>query len=258
MCGAALSGSLVAALALSVRAQPRVPTPDVSAPVTDGGRGQAFGGFTAATTPERYLEEERFFSGRATLFNKVGAWTADGLWRAIPGSTADFTVRMLVRRPGDPRRFNGIVVVEWLNVTAQLEGAADYMQMQGEIVREGYAWVGVGAHAAGVNAPRTGLKAWDPLRYGSLAHPGDAYSYDIFSQAAQALRNPKGENFCFLFGHTRPFDAATLAGLYPTHDAYVTRFNTAVETIVREGYWLRPEADLARKAAEQSRIGVKP
>lgn len=32
-----------------------------------------------------------------------------------------------------------------------------------------------------------GLKAWDAARYGSLAHPGDAYSYDIFTQAATAV-----------------------------------------------------------------------
>jgi hypothetical protein len=34
------------------------------------------------------------------------------------------------------------------------------------------------------------LKKWDPQRYGDLSHPGDPYSYDIFSQAAQAIRRP--------------------------------------------------------------------
>jgi hypothetical protein len=34
------------------------------------------------------------------------------------------------------------------------------------------------------------LKEWDPERYGELSHPGDPYSYDIFSQAAQAVRRP--------------------------------------------------------------------
>jgi hypothetical protein len=36
------------------------------------------------------------------------------------------------------------------------------------------------------------LKAVDPVRYGSLLHPGDSFSYDIFSQAAQSIRNPSG------------------------------------------------------------------
>jgi len=67
------------------------------------------------------------------------------------------------------------------------------MQLQEELIRSGYAWVGVGAQAVGVNSG-TGLKAWDAARYGSLVHPGDAYSYDIYSQAAQALRHPGAEN----------------------------------------------------------------
>ena len=142
--------------------------------------------------PPGYLEEERFLSGTATSYAKEGQWDVDGSWSVKPASTASYTVRLLVRRPTDAKRFNGVVVVEWLNVTAQAEGAADFMQMQEEIVREGYAWVGVGAQAVGVNAPRTGLKAWDADRYASLSHPGDAFSYDIFSQAARAVRQPRG------------------------------------------------------------------
>ncbi len=166
--------------------------PSVSAPVSGGNRGQAFGAWTTAATPAGYVEEERFFSGAAAVYQKAGTWGVDGKWEATPGAHADYRVRMLVRRPTDPARFNGILVVEWLNVSAQLEGAADYMQMEEELVREGYAWAGIGAQAVGVNAPGTGLKAWDAARYAPLTHPGDAYSYDIFSQGAQALRHPQG------------------------------------------------------------------
>ena len=38
--------------------------------------------------------------------------------------------------------------------------------------------------------PSKGLKATDPERYGSLEHPGDQFSYDIFSQVGAALRSP--------------------------------------------------------------------
>ena len=34
------------------------------------------------------------------------------------------------------------------------------------------------------NSPRG-----DPVRYANLSHPGDSYSYDIFSQAGQAIRD---------------------------------------------------------------------
>src|SRR5262245_31464364 len=194
-------GVVVVALAAglggtSVHTQPvsSAASPALSAPVTGGTRGQAFGAWSEKDTPAGFVEEERFLSGTATAYAKSGTWGADGNWRVAPATTAAYAVRMLVRRPREASRFNGVVVVEWLNVTAQLEGAADYQQMQELLVRDGYAWVGVGAQAVGVNAPRTGLKAWDPSRYAPLVHPGDAYSYDIFTQAAQAIRHPAGEN----------------------------------------------------------------
>ena len=179
--------ALVAAAAIAA-----VPTPTVTKPAAEGSRGGAFGAAPAADlAASRYTEAEFFFSGTANAYEKDGAWGVDGVWKTKAGKPADYTVRMLARYPADVRRFNGVLIVEWLNVTAMAEGAADYMQMKEEIERDGYAWVGIGAQASGVNAPRTGLKAWDAERYRPLVHPGDAYSYDIFSQGAQALRAPK-------------------------------------------------------------------
>jgi hypothetical protein len=181
---------LVAAAAIA-----GVPNPVVTKPAVEGSHGGAFGAAPAADLAAgKYTEAEFFFSGTASAYEKDGAWGTDGVWKTKAARTADYTVRMLVRRPADARRFNGVLIVEWLNVTAMAEGAADYVQMKEEIEREGYAWAGIGAQASGVNAPRTGLKAWDPERYKPLVHPGDAFSYDIFSQGAQALRHPGGLN----------------------------------------------------------------
>lgn len=167
----------------------------LTGPITGGDRGQPFSAMPPAElTQAAYTESEFFLSGTATAFTPSAPPAMDGRWTVTPGTTAAYKVRMLVRRPADAKKFNGFVVVEWLNVTANLEGAADFMQMQEELLRQGYAWVGVGAQAAGVNSPRTGLKDFDKARYGSLVHPGDAYSYDIFSQAADALRHPAGPN----------------------------------------------------------------
>ncbi|TVS98896.1 hypothetical protein FNH07_36420 [Amycolatopsis bartoniae] len=142
-----------------------------------------------------YTESEYFFSGTATAYAKAGLWGSDGRWTVRPASTAGYRSRLLVRRPADPAKFNGTVVVEWLNVSGQLELSPDYWFERDELLRRGYAWVGVSAQAVGVNGGLgeiQGLKGWDPARYGSLVHPGDAYSYDIFSQAGQALRTPDG------------------------------------------------------------------
>ena len=66
-----------------------------------------------------------------------------------------------------------------------------------EQLERGYAWVGIttqrvaheGQPSLAEDMPATiGLREWDPERYGSLHHPGDAFSYDIFSQAPGRLR----------------------------------------------------------------------
>jgi hypothetical protein len=62
-------------------------------------------------------------------------------------------------------------------------------------------------------------------------------------------------NFCFLFGRTKPFDAATIKSLYPTHDAFVQQFTAAVDALVKTGYWLEPEGAAAKTAAQDSAVG---
>ena len=44
----------------------------------------------------------------------------------------------------------------------------------------------------GTDAAGKGLKAIDPARYGSLEHPGDGFSFDIFTQVARAVRAGRG------------------------------------------------------------------
>jgi hypothetical protein len=38
-------------------------------------------------------------------------------------------------------------------------------------------------------------------------------------------------------------------------DAFVKKFTAAVDALERDGYWLKPEADQARKAAADSHVG---
>src|SRR5215204_3321390 len=85
------------------------------------------------------------------------------------------------------------------NVTAGVDGDPGFGLTHPELLRHGSAYVGVSAQRAGVEGggvlPIPGvevqaLKKWDPQRYGDLSHPGDPYSYDIFSQVAQAIRRP--------------------------------------------------------------------
>lgn len=176
-----------------------VPSPILEGPVT-GGAGAPFIAATVFDLAQvGYEQAEYFMSGTATSYVNVGALGADGLWTIEPAASADYKTRILVYRPARARDFNGTVMVEWLNVSGGLDSAPDWIAAHTELIREGYAWVGVSAQKIGVEGGSSAvgltpmpLKEVDPVRYGSLVHPGDSFSYDMYSQTAQAIRRPSG------------------------------------------------------------------
>ncbi len=146
-----------------------------------------------------YVEQEFFAVGVAHAFRATSA-PANGKWSVTPTSSAPYRTRILVRRPANPQRFSGTVVVEWMNETAG-ESAPDWEYLNPEIMDAGDAWVGLSAQALGVDggtpllsggavsSSAQGLKQKEPQRYGSLQHPGDQYSFDIYDQIAFGLHN---------------------------------------------------------------------
>jgi len=173
-------------------------------PATGGGGVAVVPGFTQFDPAVvGYEQSEVFLSGMASAYQPTAPLGMDGKYSVAETSTATYTTRAVVMRPTDPDRFNGTVVVEWLNVSGGVDAGPDWILAHNELVREGFAWVGVSAQKVGVDA----LKSSDPLRgdavrYAGLSHPGDSYSYDMFSQAGQAI-------------HDNP--AAILGGLTPEH-----------------------------------------
>src|SRR5271168_1217455 len=79
--------------------------------------------FRVSLSERGYTEEEYFVSGTATAFTADGPMPADGRLTVQPGSTAPYTTRLVVRRPADPKKFNGTVVVEWLNISGGTDAA---------------------------------------------------------------------------------------------------------------------------------------
>ncbi|HZU46601.1 MAG TPA: alpha/beta hydrolase domain-containing protein, partial [Mycobacterium sp.] len=106
----------------------------------------------------------------------------------------EYTTRIVVLTPGDPATFNGTVLVEWLNVSGGIDAPAVWFMAHREIVRSGYAYVAVSAQQVGIQGGVTrggfdmSLKTQDPTRYASLHHPGDAFSYDMYSHIAALIR----------------------------------------------------------------------
>jgi Alpha/beta hydrolase domain len=152
--------------------------------------------------PEGWVEEELRLSGSATTYTTEGELPPDGRFALDTAFEEPFATRVVVRRPPEPD-FNGTVLVEWLNVSGGFDAHPDYTYLADEILRGGYAWVGVSAQYIGieggpvaVSTPVSaaagagkGLRAMDPERYDDLHHPGDAFAYDIYTQAAAAARS---------------------------------------------------------------------
>lgn len=170
--------------------------PIIEGPVTGG-----YGRPNLVTTSldlaaQGYEQHEYFVRGVARAFTSDEPLMADGRWSAVPAESAEYTTRIVVYRPIDPARFSGAVLVEWLNVSAGFDAAPDWLSAHNVMMREGFIWIGVSAQAAGVqgDGPAVGglasggLRATDPERYGSLHHPGDSFSYDIYSQVGAIAR----------------------------------------------------------------------
>ena len=178
---------------------PAGPAADVAEELT-GGDGVFLAGATAGTDliMAGLVEEEFVAAGTAVSYRGIEL-PSDGRFVLAPAGEAEYRTRIVVRRPESAGDFNGTVVVEWLNVSGGLDAAPDRTNMNDELLRSGYVWVGVSSQRIGIESGPVavatgsdlagmGLKAIDAARYGSLQHPGDAFSYDVFSQVGRALR----------------------------------------------------------------------
>lgn len=190
----ALSAPLLtstAAHAGSMRSTTQLPR--ITGPINGGVKGHPFAAYFGDISDRGYVEQEFFIEGLAQRYTPVGQLGVDGLWTVEPSSRGHYKTRILVRRPRNPLRFNGTVVVEWTNVSAGFEVNFGDTPM----AYDGRAYVTVSAQRHGVygyEATKLGLVHWDPERYGSLDIPDDALSYDIFSQVGNLLKSRVGSD----------------------------------------------------------------
>jgi hypothetical protein len=145
-----------------------------------------------------YEEREFLIGGTARSFAYVGEADANGVPSVRVDSEAPYMTRIVVRSPIDPARFSGTVLVEWNNVSGGVDAGPDWMFLHRHLTARGHAWVGVSAQKAGIDGGGLvdgfHLKLLAPDRYGSLVHPGDQWSFDIFTQVGDLVRSPEGES----------------------------------------------------------------
>jgi Alpha/beta hydrolase domain len=232
--GGALAGALVASMLALAPGAAAAPTSGILPTVTEIPSGSGSHGYPydAATTTASfagaptinlssfgYAEREFRISGTTNIYRQSGFWGPNGRWNvSVAQSNVPYTTRLLVRYPTNPWKFNGTVVVEWLNDTTGGDQDPVWSEIYNEALSQGYAYVGVTAQTAGMNE----LKAWDSERYGALGDSNDGQSYDIFTQAAEVAR----ADGAALLGGLRP---ARVIGMGDSQSAF--RVDTYVNAI---------------------------
>jgi hypothetical protein len=169
--------------AVPLEAQARAAPPDaasrptVTGPLEGGARtGKPFH-TTMVPLIDGYVEEEFLYSGTAKNHED--------------GSEAPYTTRIVVRRPTTPDQFNGTMVVDWNNVTLQFDIESLWSAAHDVLMGRGFIYVAVSAQKQGVDGSPLAIKFFDPVRYAAVSHPGDEYSFDMFTQAAIAALDEK-------------------------------------------------------------------
>lgn len=144
--------------------------------------------------PYGYEEQEYLVSGTAQ-------GTMAGYPQSTPYPALPFTTRIIIRRPTNPSKANGTVVLEWMNVSLQQDTDVDWIESYREILNGGFTYVGVSVQPSGVP-----LESEDPVRYAQIHIPpyagnadtvapaqgGPSYGESIFSQIAEALKSSVG------------------------------------------------------------------
>lgn len=204
-----------------------------------------------------FVEEEFFLSGRANVYD----WGTDG---ALTVRTADapYSTRILLRRPSDPRKFSGNVIVELANAGRRYDFSFTWALSHDRFLENGDAWVAV------TYAPEAieGLKAFNPSRYSamSLANPTpdetctagrggpsraaseEGLMWDIVSQAGALLKAGRPGGPLAGFAVQRLY-LTSHGGELPTYiNAIHPRANLASGRPVYDGYMVHRQTNMTR------------
>ena len=202
-----------------------------------------------------YVEEEFFISGKTNVYD----WLEDNSL-VVKTANAPYTTRIVVRRPADPARFSGSVIVEVLNNSARNYDQPFVWALSGPyIIESGHAYVGITQKPEGIDA----LKKFNPKRYESLsfANPTpdqkcgpknetspteEGLRWDVISQVGALLKSTTAEkplagfNVQYLYLSSHLGDVATYANAMHSHA------NLPNGKPIYDGYLIKNEENPAR------------
>ena len=107
-----------------------------------------------------YVEEEYSFSGTANVYGRVSADEMTVLVQDAP-----YTNRFLVRRPADPTKASGRVVLEILNTSSLFDIDRGWVLLHRSLLRNGDTYIGITSKPVTM----TTLRKYDPARYAELS-----------------------------------------------------------------------------------------
>lgn len=107
-----------------------------------------------------YVEEEYFMRGTANVYGEDEQGKKQIIHKDMP-----YCNRFLVRKPQDPEKFSGDIVIEILNATAGVDIDRMWILGKDELMRSGAVYVGI-TSKPDVLAP---MKAFDSKRYEALS-----------------------------------------------------------------------------------------
>ena len=132
-----------------------------------------------------YEEEEYLYSGEANVYT-----LKDGRAQ-VKIADAPYTNRFILRKPKDPKKFSGNVVVELLNSTNSWDVSPMWCLLWQKMLREGDIYVGVTVRAICTQT----LKQYDAKRYEKLSwknpNPNPGEINHIFYCGSIACRTAK-------------------------------------------------------------------
>ena len=155
-----------------------------------------------------YVEEEYFVSGKANVYEY-----GDNFKVRVKTAGAPYTTRILIRRPVDPRRFSGNVIVEPFNPSFNFDLPIMWAYSHDYFMQHGDIYVGITIKAVAIRA----LKQFDAKRYEQLsmanplpttetcANPGwtpflsvpeseDGLVWDMLTEIGMLLRSNSSRN----------------------------------------------------------------
>jgi hypothetical protein len=239
---------MLAAIATLLLAVNTTPVPKVTGPIPVTADSYPFLAANKSTpafdlSKAGYVEEEYIVSGNANVYD----WAADGSLN-VKTPNAPYGTRILVRRPSNPARFSGTVIVEPLMPARRFDWPMMWGFSHEYIMDHGDAWVGVTPPA---NAD--GLKKFNPTRYAavSFANPApgapcgnaaapaneEGLRWDMLSQVGALLKSNlpgrplAGSRVQYLFMTAQGADVATYANVVhgnldngkPIYDGYLLK-----------------------------------